>query len=309
MRLWSVVDKKSVLFLLLLFVMPSGLLAQTSAVGVRLADVSPPFGPAGPARLASTLNTDFTMFPSVTTSRLSPYGAGPQVLNLLAFCFNPFTGAILPNCDINLQATAANGSGGHVHNTNRPRGMFNPSSGNTGASGFLPVAYTSPEASGITNVLLFGFLNGVPITPGLFTIGVEFDGLQLANGTNLIVDTASQMHGNNNGFASSDMISAIQNLPGDFADLLAQSNGGTAPAVEFTALSLPVGGLFDFQNEWRPPHVSHRFGNDGDIAIRNLTRAQRAALARACTNDGFTFPVPGERPQDANATHWHIRLN
>ena len=145
MRLWSVVRKRFLCFLLFLFVMPSCLLAQTVAVGVQMADVSSFSAPVDQARLASTLNTDFTMFPSVTTSRLSPYGAGPQVLNLVIFCFNPITGAILPNCDLNIQITVANGSGGHVHNTNRPRGMFNPSSGNTGASGFLPVAYTAPE--------------------------------------------------------------------------------------------------------------------------------------------------------------------
>src|SRR6266481_2369569 len=170
MRLWSVLVKVCRCLLLFLFVMAPNLFAQTVAVGIRMADTSSFSAPAVPARSASTLNTDFTMFPSVTTSRLSPYGAGPQVLNLVVFCFNPVTGAILPNCDINLQITVANGSGGHVHSTNRPRGMFNPNSGNTGASGFLPVAYTAPEASGITNVLLFGFLNGVPITPGLFTI-------------------------------------------------------------------------------------------------------------------------------------------
>jgi hypothetical protein len=249
------------------------------------------------------------MFPSVTSSRLSPYGTGPQTLNLVVFCFDLFTGAILPNCDVQLNPTAVAGSGGHVHNTNRPKGTFNPDHGNTGASGFLPVAYTSPEASGITSVNLTGSVNGTPLIPGVFTIGVEFDGLQLASGDGLIIDTASQMHDNNNGFASADMISGIQDLPGDFADRLSQSHITTVPAIEFTALSLPQGGLFDFQNEWRPPHVSHRFGNDGDIAIRNLTRAQRAALAWAITTNGFTTPVPGERPSDPNATHWHIRLN
>src|SRR5437764_6708356 len=120
MRLWSVVGKIFLCFLLFLFVMPSGLLAQTVAVGVQTADVSSFSAPADAARLASTLNTDFTMFPSVTTSRLSPYGAGPQVLNLVIFCFNPITGAILPNCDLNIQITVATGSVGHVHNTNRP---------------------------------------------------------------------------------------------------------------------------------------------------------------------------------------------
>lgn len=291
-----------------LLIIPLILQAQNVRVGVQF-DASPtPAGFASPTQF-SALNTDFSMFPSVTSSRLSPYGTGPQTLNLLLFCFDLFTGNILPNCDVQVSPTAVAGSGGHVHNTNRPKGTFNPDHGNTGASGFLPVTYTSPEASGITSVNETGSLNGVPVIPGVFTIGVEFDGLQLASGSGLVIDTASQMHDNNNGFASADMISGIQDLPGDFADRLAQSHITTVPAIEFTALSLPQGGLFDFQTEWRPPHVSHRFGNDGDIAIRNLTRVQRAALAWTIINDGFTTPVPGERPSDPNATHWHIRLN
>ncbi len=147
------------------------------------------------------------------------------------------------------------------------------------------------------------------LIPGLFTIGVEFDGLQLAGGDGLLIDPASNMHDNNNGFATPDMISHIQQIPDNFAERLARAHITTVPVIEFTALSLPLGGLFDFQTEWHPPHVSHRFGNNGDIAIRTRTRAQRAALASAILNNDFITPVPGERPQDPNATHWHIRLN
>lgn len=300
--------KKHYCFLAFMLLIPLFSPAQNIGVGIQLASPGAPAGLSDPVPFAA-LNTDFSMFPSVTSSRLSPYGAGPQTLNLLLFCFDLFTGNILPNCDIQVVPSAVAGSGGHVHNTNRPGGTFNPDHGNSGASGFLPTTYTSPEASGITSVNETGSLNGVPTIPGVFTIGVEFDGLQLASGNGLIIDTASQMHDNNNGFASADMISAMQDLPGDFTDRLAQSNITTVPAIEFTALSLPQGGLFDFQTQWRPPHVSHRFGNDGDIAIRTLTRAQRAALAWTIINDGFTTPVPGERPSDPNATHWHIRLN
>jgi hypothetical protein len=309
MRVSRLTSSSRWIFLALLFcAIPASLFAQNVAIGVRLAGADAPAGLASPTQF-SALNTDFSMFPSVTSSRLSPYGTGPQTLNLVAFCFDAFTGAIIPNCDVQFIWNARSGSGGHVHNTNRPAGTFNPDHGNTGSSGFLPTTYTSPEASGITNVTLVGFVNGLPISPGLFTIGVEFDGLQLASGDGLIIDTASNMHDNNNGFASADMISAMQDLPGDFTDRLAQAHITTVPLIEFNALCLPQGGLFDFQTEWRPPHVSHRFGNDGDIAIRTLTRAQRTALAWAIINDGFTTPVPGERPSDPNATHWHIRLN
>jgi hypothetical protein len=292
-------------FILLL---PGVSAAQDIQVGVRPADTNNLNESSSLIQFAG-LNTDFSMKPSVTTAKLSPYGIGPQTLDLVLFCFNPATGVILPNCDVQVVPKAVSGSGGHVHNTNRPAGTFKPDRGNTGSGGFLPVTYTAPEASGITSSTITGSLSGVPVAPGTFTIGVEIDGLQRASGTGLIIDSTSNMHDSNNGFGTADMVSSIQDIPGNFSDRLKQAGINTAPAVQFTAMSLPFGGLFDFQVEWKPPHKSHRFGDDGDIAIRTLTRAQRTALAWAILNSGFSMPVPGERPQDPESTHWHIRLN
>jgi hypothetical protein len=33
-------------------------------------------------------------------------------------------------------------------------------------------------------------------------------------------------------------------------------------------MSLPYGGLFDIQGNWRPPHVTHRTGRNADISGR-----------------------------------------
>lgn len=297
----------ALLWLVGLVLLPAVSPAQDIAIGVRAAGTNTPVSSS--LTQFAGLGTDFSMLPSVTSSTLSPYGTGPQTLDLVLFCFNPFTGAILANCDVQVTPTAVSGSGGHVHNTNRPAGSFKPNQGNTGTSGFLPVTYTAPEASGITSSTITGSLSGVPIAPGVFTIGVEIDGLQRASGNGLIIDTASNMHDNNNGFGTADMVSAMQDIPGNFSDRLQQAKINTTPAIEFTAMSLPFGGLFDFSVEWAPPHKSHRFGDDGDVAIRNLTRAQRTALAWAILNSGFSMPVPGERPQDPSSTHWHIRLN
>lgn len=39
----------------------------------------------------------------------------------------------------------------------------------------------------------------------------------------------------------------------------------TGRKLSINDLSLPRGGLFDINNNWNPPHRTHRFGNDADI--------------------------------------------
>ena len=258
----------------------------------------------------SAFSTDLTMLPSVTSSSFSVYGAGLQKLSLELFCFDLLTGNIIPNCDITAVPSAEANSGGHLHNTNRPAGSFSPDHGNSGPSGFLPVTYSAPDASGITNVTETGSANGLLPFTGIFTIGVEIDGLQFANVNGFIVDTQSNMHGNNNGNARPEMAAALQSTADFFADLLAQA-GEKVPALHVTAISLPQGGLFDFKYEWSPPHFDHRFGIEADISptsVSNLTDAQRDNLQEAFTRSGLTAPIEGENPDDEGANHWHLRL-
>jgi hypothetical protein len=299
----------SILLCLLALFFPGSSAAQSFRVGVRLANQGMQQSQSAAVPL-SAFNTDFTMLPSVFGTRISPYGGGPQTLNLVLFCYTLPTGNIIPNCDITVVPSAEANSGGHLHNTNRPAGTFTPDHGNSGPSGFLPVTYTAPEASGIINVTETGSPNGFSPFGTIFTIGIEFGGLQPASVSGFIVDTQSNMHGNNNGNATPQMAAALQDTADLFADLLAQA-GEKLPALHVTALSLPQGGLFDYKYEWSPPHVDHRFGFEADISptsAPNLTDAQRGALQKAFLKSGLTAPVPGENPQDEGANHWHLRL-
>lgn len=269
----------------------------------------------------------FTMLPSVLTSRLSPYGTGPQNLETSTACVLFPDGTIVPNCDITIQWSARNGSGGHVHNTNRPPGIFKTSNGvssgstgpgpsgsltdNSGPSGTIGLTYTSPEGSGTTDLTVSGVavVNGstVQFGPDSFTIGMEIDGMGLASAAGFNVATSSTMHGNNNGNATPATVAAMGITGQRFIDLLTQRQLPIRP-IRATAISLPQGGLFDFRNEWQPPHVGHRFGNEIDIGIREFTQAQRLLLVQAIGSGGFTMPVSNESPANPNASHWHLRL-
>lgn len=286
-------------------------------------------GPAGSPRISTLAAAQeiFTMRPSVMSSSLSPYGTDPQTFDTTASCVLFPEGLTVPNCNLTIQWNGRNGSGGHVHNTSRPPGIFRTQNGvsggstgpgapgtftdNTGATGILGVTYTAPEASGATDLTVTGaaLVNGVPTNfgPDQYTIGVRIEGLQLASAAGLQVRTASDMHDNNNGYATQAMIGALAVMAQRFAEELTRQ-GRPVPPVRVTALSLPQGGLFDFKVEWRPPHLSHRFGNDADIGMFGVTLPQRAKLAIALARAGFRTPEPAASPANPTASHWHLRL-
>ena len=270
---------------------------------------------------------EFVMRPSVLTSSLSPYGTGPQRYDTFASCALGPSGPVVPNCNITIRWNARANSGGHMHNTNRPPGIFltqyGVSDGSTSpgppgsvtdssqASGVLGLTYTAPEASGVIDLTLTGVatVGGQTLTfgPSSFAFGVRFEGLQFAIVPGLQVHTVSDMHGNNNGYATPDTILSLGVMTQGFARFLSLKNL-PVPILEIPAISLPEGGLFDDSVEWTPPHVSHRFGNDVDILTPPLTNQQRRALEIARRAAGFTTPVRAESSANPGASHWHLRL-
>ncbi len=296
--------------------------AQEGAIVVQ----TPSFDAVAPFA-ATQQATDFVVLPSVLSSTLSPYGTGVQTVPISVDCVLLPDFTIVPNCNITLQWRALSGSGGHVHDTQRPPGRFTTGNGvaggstgagpsgsltdNSGGTGILDLTYGAPEAAGVTSVSATGvaIVNGVQVFfgPASFTIGVLFGGLGPVSAAGLSVSTQSPLHDSNDGNGTPGTASALADMASQFAAIL-QAQLAAVPNVRVTAISLPQGGLFDFRTEWTPPHRSHRFGNDADIGIRELTRRQRAALVAALRIAGFTTPVPTEAPSDPNASHWHLRL-
>lgn len=259
------------------------------------------------------------MRPSVFSTAISPYGAGPQKLQLGLGCIDLFTGIPVPNAVIeSVVPQAESDTGGHLHDTKRPAGSVSPDHGVSGPATFpvLPVAYTAPEASGITDLQVTCSAPGGTPSTGIFTIGVEIDGLvQVTSGPPsnpraLFVDTQSNVHGNNNGYATPQTISALDDMATEFADTLAQRGvpENQVPIIFISALSLPQGGLFDYQVEWNPPHKLHRNGTDADLNLANLpTKKLREAAEVSFHHAGFRAPIKGERPEDRVSNHWHLK--
>ena len=245
-------------------------------------------GAASPLALPAT---DFTVRPSITSSTL---GAGVRTLPLVIICFNVFTGQIINNCTVNISHTARASSGGHSHTAGtRPKGTFQPSTGNTGTSG-LPTTYTSPEPCGIIDVTLTGTApDGTPILPGTFTIGVQIDGLvALGAGANYDLVGILPAHPDSH-YGTPAMNGALVGI----ADSYAMAFTGVRLAIN--DMSIVAGGLFDYQGTWAPPHVSHRLGNDADLNLAPV--AQRRRLRQIITAAGLRIIPEGVE------THWHVR--
>lgn len=146
--------------------------------------------------------------------------------------------------------------------------------------------------------------------PNRYTTGVRFDGLQPISGSGLQVATFSNMHDNFNGNATAETGIRLQDMVSLFFDDLTSQGMPPAqvPPLVISALSLPQGGLFDFKNEWRPPHYGHRFGVEADLVMPLLFDDERAILASAVWEARFTTPVPCESLSNPGANHWHLRL-
>jgi hypothetical protein len=248
-------------------------------------------GPSGQAPLQNAQSTtDFTVRPSVTSSTL---GAGVQTLPLTIICFDLLTGLTINNCTVNISPQPQANSGGHQHDDpSRPKGMFQPTTGNTGTSG-LATTYTSPEVSGVINVTLTGTdPNGVPLVPSTFTIGVQIDGLiALAAGANFTLVGQTATHPDNH-YGLGTMNATLANLADSYA---AAFPGQT---LAYNDMSLVTGGLFDIGAGWSKPHVSHRFGNDADLRFPPPTQRRRAR--QLIYASGITLII-------IEGDHWHLR--
>lgn len=247
--------------------------------------------PSGQAPVQSAQSTtDFTVRPSITSSTL---GAGVQTLPLTIFCVDLLTGQVINNCTVNIAWQPQALSGGHQHDDpSRPKGTFQPTTGNTGTSG-LPTTYTSHEISGVINVTLTGTdPNGNPLVPTTFTIGVQIDGLiSLAAGANFQLVGQTATHPDNH-YGLATMNATLVNLANSYA---AAFPGQT---LAYNDMSLVTGGLFDIGAGWSKPHASHRLGNDADLRFPPPTQRRRAR--QLIYASGITLII-------VEGDHWHLR--
>lgn len=277
----------------------------------------------------------FVVDPSFTSIRIVPpgYQLGLSTQDIFVSCFEFSNGTFhrVPNCIIQLAASRVPFSGGHQHGDPNGNdgaigvGSLNPTSGTTGAFDIFQSTFTASEASGTTTIEITAFLpDGTPLNPVQVVMMTQIHDQLVAlpnSGPGFSVDTSTN-HDNQNVWLTPSTMNDFFNLVSMFQDYVQdQFDGEVAAAnLELTATNLPLGGIFDIAGHWLKPHVSHRFGRDLDIGTRThagalvVPRKQRAILAAAIVDAGFTMPVAAESYNgcsntncDTESHHWHVR--
>ena len=233
--------------------------------------------------------------------RVSPSTANvPATFSFFVAVVDQF-GRIIPNSDITIVYDPVANSGGHQHHdASRPKGRYDPESGNTGSDGFLPVTYTAPEVSGlIFTVFTCQTPTGVPCRPAFGNVDVSIDLIAASCGTQVGQKAA---HPSNNHALPSLQAACTSAL----SDYTARYPGST---LTYNDMSLQWGGLFDCGANtppcpggaaWQPPHAGHRWGDNADFEHDFVPVSRRRVLRDVIENAGFRIHDEGN--------HWHLTV-
>jgi hypothetical protein len=215
------------------------------------------------------------------------------------------TGAIVPNATMTLGPLHQKPfSGGHDHDSSaRPNGSLSVYGGNTGPTGLgLGIAFVSPEASGIVfsavNCSAPGYLPCGPDNFYEFTVKTPGLVAMLPSQSYDLIGVTLK-HKSNHWATQSFAVKLRQVANAYFL----QYGSSASPKLAINDISLPDGGLFDVEGDWRTPHAEHRVGTVADI--RTPPVAREKMLKMMLTAAGIVGTVKIHLPPDL--PHWHIR--
>jgi hypothetical protein len=169
-------------------------------------------------------------------------------------------------CTISLKVEPVENSGGHGHNSSRPKGTVTPETltipGET--IGAVSAIYKSSEIGGEEKII--AEVKGEKKNEA--TIQVNVPGLApLAGGSNLITWTSTEKYHKlaDSNYGTSSTISTIFHAVNQYVQdyFLLPFYGANLAVVD---MSLPQGGLFDVNGNWSPSHTWHRLGKSVDFS-------------------------------------------
>jgi hypothetical protein len=94
---------------------------------------------------------------------------------------------------------------------------------------------------------------------------------------------------------------AMNNAVLAIADSMRQETG---ILIRVNDMSLPMGGLFDFENNWQIPHEAHRIGQDADIGYCGVRNGARADYDRVLLENTIRT-ITGKKPLPYG-NHFHV---
>jgi len=167
----------------------------------------------------------------------------------------------------------------------------------------------SPEEIGNT---LFTF-GGIGFQMGMLVDLVRVENITSLNGNaTLTIERVTNSHGDDAGYATADTQERLVQLVENYSACSTHTENGSYP-IKTEAISLPFGGHYDINRNFRASHNNHRAGEDVDIGFSSLSQAERNCLYLAY-QDLFATPVNIEslaldsngNAVPVNKTHVHL---
>ncbi len=193
---------------------------------------------------------------SVDPNQVRPLGTGGNCLTDVTVTAEK-GGLPVPGIKIKLSASGLANTGGHIHDGHRPAGNFLISAGVTDGDGKFMTIYSASEFGGIERIytIAAGGVDSVDVR-------VKVDSLiEFPSGGNYSLTGYTSWHPENHYMMSQAAIDDLASAAGDFTEAAWNSTG----IMRLNDMSLPCGGLFDLNQNWKSPHILHRVGISVDI--------------------------------------------
>ncbi len=185
-------------------------------------------------------------------------------------------------------------TGGH-HHSGGPVGSVSPSSitlyGPNPQN--VKVTFTAPSAAGMIR------------QRGVFsdgTIDTDFNNVALIGLTPLLGSTYITLQGSTtehpgNHYGTATLVNGIKALARAFY-------GRFDKPLHVNDMSLPTGGLFDINDNWTTPHITHQTGHNVDMNRSEMSSTERTYFESTARSLGFTVAVHPSGP--GKPDHWHL---
>jgi hypothetical protein len=240
-----------------------------------------PFNEANFTNNMSSVNVDvtsgtYTLAIALDDTQVYPDGTSGDDETTVTATLTSKTPSPLNGQIINFTSVAKDLSGGHNHTDDRPTGTFDSTSCMTDASGKCQVNYSASQFGGIEQIS--ANLSSDETIKSEADLQVSISNLvpfPSSSSYNLIGSTAT--HPDNHYLA--------QGVAPYFVLLanLYKQQFPDNPILQYNDSSLSSGGLFDINDTWNSPHVSHREGHNMDVRANATPTAIPDANIQAFT--------------------------
>ena len=275
------------------FTLPIGGSREFNANGQEKINWRTSVGGSAQEAVAAASTPLFTIRPSIITAtdpgKTPLYSKTYTNQSTIFGCLDLITGQILPNRRIMVEPVRVPDTGGHPESTHEPGrsktkdGEYSQTDGNTGGDGlqFRPT-YTSGEVAGEIELKLTCYRpDGITVSStGSVFAHVKIDGLVPLPDpypTYVFEGNAAENKHQDSHYVRTETLTKVKHLADTFFAKQNINNRTPQIYLRINDASLIWGGIFDdapntAKGNWRPPHSSHRVGEDFDV---DNTQAQK----------------------------------